>query len=58
MDGSNAELDYEVRGPNGKASVHGVAVEIDDQWWFEELDVTCPDGETIDLADVEIPIRL
>jgi hypothetical protein len=57
-DGSSAELDYEVRGPNGKASVHGVAVEIDDQWWFEKLDVTCEDGETIDLADVEIPIQL
>ncbi len=57
-DGSSVELDYEVQGPNGKASVQGVAVEIDDQWWFEKLDVTCEDGETIDLADVEIPIRL
>jgi hypothetical protein len=57
-DESTAELDYEVRGPRGKATVHGEAVEIDGRWWFEKLDVTCSDGETIDLADVEIPIRL
>ncbi len=57
-DGGSAELRYDIAGPRGKASVHGLAVEIDDQWWFETLDVTFPDGETIDLADVEIPIKL
>ena len=56
--GSSAELRYDIKGPRGKASVQGVAVEIDDRWWFEKLDVTFSDGETLDLADVEIPIKL
>jgi hypothetical protein len=57
-DGGNAEFRYQINGPQGNASVHVVAKKIDDQWWFETLDVTFADGETLDLADVELPIEL
>jgi hypothetical protein len=55
---ASSELHYELKGPRGKASVHAIAEEIDGRWWFEKLDVTLPNGETIDVADVDIPIKL
>ena len=57
-DGSNAEFKYSVTGPKGSAQVHVVSEKIDDQWWYRTLDVSFDDGETIDLADVDIPIQL
>lgn len=56
--GSNAEFKYSITGPKGSAQVHVVGEKIDDQWWYRTLDVTFDDGETIDLADVDIPIQL
>jgi hypothetical protein len=56
--GSNAEFRYSISGPQGTAEVHVVGEKIDDQWFYRTLDVSFEDGETIDLADVDIPIQL
>ncbi len=56
--GSDAEFKYSVSGPKGTAQVHVVGEKIDDRWFYRTLDVTFEDGETIDLADVDIPIQL
>ena len=55
---SNAEFRYSVSGPKGSATVHVKGERIDGDWWFKTLDVTFRDGETISLADVDIPIQI
>jgi hypothetical protein len=58
MDSGDAEFRYAINGPLGTADVHVQAEKIDGEWWFSTLEVKISDGETIDLADTDIPINL
>ncbi|MGQ9504637.1 MAG: cytochrome c oxidase assembly factor Coa1 family protein [Thermogutta sp.] len=43
-DQGDANLTFQIRGPNGKASVNVVARRISGKWGLTSLDVTYPDG--------------
>ncbi len=47
----DADFEFPVHGPKGKATVHAVAEKKGDQWYFTQLDVTPDTGPPIDLVE-------
>jgi Cytochrome oxidase complex assembly protein 1 len=47
--GGNAEINFPISGPKGKAKVHAVATLENGQWKYETLTVTPENGAMIDL---------
>jgi len=50
-EGSDADVHYDISGPNGRGTVHAVAIKEAGSWTFRTLVVETANGENIDVLE-------